>query len=59
MTKPSNEPQIYRLLMKLRTGGVLVSSKDCSPEEIALATARDRFVVDGDGFGYVWRPPTG
>jgi hypothetical protein len=58
MTKTPYEPRIYRLLMKLRTGGVIVSSKDCSPDEIAIATANDRFVVDSDGFGYLWRPPS-
>lgn len=38
-------------------GGAIVSSNDCSPMEIADARATDRFWVDENGFGFVWRSP--
>lgn len=36
-------------------GGAIVSSNECSQLEIDDARATDRFFVDEDGFGYVWR----
>ena len=44
-------------LEKLRDGGAIVSSNECSELEIANARTTDRFFVDDDGFGYVWRTP--
>lgn len=53
-----SEPQLYRLLMRLRNGGALVSAAICPAEELKIAQIEDRFVMDSDGFAYVWRPPT-
>lgn len=36
-------------------GGAIVSSNECTTLEIADARAGDRFFIDGDGFGFVWR----
>lgn len=38
-------------------GGAIVSSNECSEMEIVNARATDRFYVDEDGMGYVWRIP--
>ena len=43
-------------LEKLKEGGTIVSSNDCSPYEISLARCCHRFFVDAQGFGYVYRP---
>jgi hypothetical protein len=37
-------------------GGEIVCSAGCSSFEIALANKEDRFFVDADGLGYVFRP---
>jgi hypothetical protein len=38
-------------------GGAIVSSNECSLEEIEIARAEDRFYVDSATcFGYVWDP---
>lgn len=42
-------------LKKLREGGAIVSSNQCSTLEIDDARASNRFFVDEDGYGYVWR----
>lgn len=42
-------------LEKLRDGGAIVSSNECSELEIMDARATDRFFADDEGFGYVWR----
>lgn len=44
-------------LFKLRSGGAIVSSNECSEIEISNARVTDRFFVDNDGYGYVWRTP--
>ena len=36
-------------------GGAIVSSNDCTPEEIATARAENRFAVDPAAFGFVRR----
>jgi hypothetical protein len=43
-------------LKKLRDGGNVVSSNDCSEAEVAYAQACGRIYVDEDGFGYIYRP---
>ncbi len=35
-------------------GGAIISSSDCTPEEIADARANDNFFVDACNLGYVW-----
>lgn len=50
-------PTSDELLRMLRNGGVIVSSGDCSPLEIAQARTCRRMHVDGMGCGYVYRPP--
>ncbi|MBL1176935.1 hypothetical protein [Pantanalinema sp. GBBB05] len=42
-------------LKKVREGGAIVCSGECSEVEIANAQATNRWFVDEDGFGYVWR----
>lgn len=37
-------------------GGAIVSSNDCSTDEIAIARQENRFYVDADSYGYVWVP---
>ena len=44
-------------LVKLRYGGAIVSSNECSEMEIVNAKATNRFFVDNHNFGYVWRTP--
>ncbi|MCK9587968.1 MAG: hypothetical protein WC069_06405 [Candidatus Shapirobacteria bacterium] len=45
-----------QFLKQLATnGGAIVSSNSCSEMEIADAKATDRFFVDEEGFGFVWR----
>lgn len=45
-----------KLFNKLVTyGGAIVSSNECSSLEISEARSGDRFFVDGDGYGFVWR----
>jgi hypothetical protein len=47
----------YEFLKLLaRKGGTIVSSNDCTVEEIAAARAEKRFYVDADSFGYVYVP---
>lgn len=54
----ANRIDIYRLLMKLQANrGSIVSSVDCTPDEITIATADKRVFWDKDGCGYVYRPP--
>lgn len=43
-------------LTKLHDGGQIVSSGQCSYEEIAIARGCSRFYVDAEHFGYVYRP---
>ena len=44
-------------LKKLKNGGAIVCSGECSEIEIVDARLTDRFFVDEDGFGYVLRYP--
>ena len=45
-----------RFLDKLsQRGGAIVSSNECSEMELADARMTDRFLVDANGYGYVWR----
>jgi len=45
-----------RFLEKLAAkGGAIVSSNECSEIEIADARLTDRFFVDANEYGYVWR----
>lgn len=45
-----------KLFDKVATyGGAIVSSNECSSLEITDAREGDRFFVDGDGYGFVWR----
>lgn len=44
-------------LEKLRSGGAIVSSNECSQMELADANITGRFFIDEDGYGYVWRTP--
>jgi hypothetical protein len=47
----------YEFLKLLaRKGGTIVSSNDCTVEEITVAKAEKRFYVDADSFGYVYVP---
>jgi hypothetical protein len=48
-------PEASDFLKRLREGGTIVSSNDCSADEIALALRDNRFFVDTEGFGYVYR----
>lgn len=49
---------IYDLLMLVRTGGAIVSYRECDSDEIVLARNERRLASDHDGHSYVWRPPT-
>lgn len=53
------ESSLYELLMALRRGGCIVSTAECSAEEIAVARAERRLHVDLGGFGYLYRPTKG
>jgi hypothetical protein len=44
------------LKLLVSNGGSIVSSNDCTVEEIAAARAEKRFYVDADSFGYVYVP---
>ncbi len=45
------------LLQKLKKeSGALVSTKDCSPFEIAIAQTQGNMFVDADGCGFILRP---
>jgi hypothetical protein len=47
----------YEFLKLLASnGGTIVSSNDCTVEEIAAARAEKRFYVDADSLGYVYVP---
>lgn len=45
---------IEEFLQLVTRGGAITSSNECTPEEISLAQAEDRFFVDADGYGYVY-----
>jgi len=45
--------QFLRLLLK---GGTIVCSSECTEFELNIAKACNRFFVDDEGFGYVYRP---
>lgn len=45
-----------RFLQRLAEGGTVVSSNECSVEEITHAQACRRFYVDARSYGYVYRP---
>ena len=47
---------MQQLLEKLKEGGSIVSSNDCSQLEIAEAKACDRMHVDENGFGFIYFP---
>lgn len=36
------------------SGGAIISSSDCTPEEIEAARIEGRFFADDDNDGYVW-----
>lgn len=44
-----------RLLQRLRDGGEIVSTAQCSEAEIVVARAAGRIWVDDAGFGYLYR----
>lgn len=43
-------------ILKLRNGGVIVSSKNCSEMEISQAKVHDNFFIDDNQFGYIYFP---
>lgn len=43
-------------LQLLHEGGAVVSSNECTPEEISEAEAEGRFYTDSEGYGYVYDP---
>lgn len=43
-------------LERLKDGGQIVSTGDCSEIEIAVAFACHRVFVNEDGFGFLYRP---
>lgn len=45
------------LFEKLKFGGRIVSSSDCTHSEIAQAQACERMYIDENGFGFVYFPP--
>lgn len=51
------EGKLEQFFYKLRDGGAIVSSNECSELEISNARTTDRFYVDNDNCGYVWRTP--
>lgn len=51
------QPHIEQAFFRLRDGGALVSSNECSVIEITNARSTNRFFVDDEGFGYVYRTP--
>lgn len=55
MSEPA-ETTLYALLMRVRTGGSLVSGMVLGSDELALAKREKRVYVDKDGFVYVYRP---
>lgn len=46
-----------RFYKKLRGGGAIVAANSCTEEEIAIAKKVDRFFVDEEGFGCIYRLP--
>ena len=44
------------LMLRLKEGGEIVSSNDCTSIEIVQAQAYGRFWVDERAFGYLYRP---
>jgi len=46
---------IKQLILKLRGGGVIISSDNCTLCEISSSMANDNMWVDEDGFGYVYK----
>jgi len=50
------EPSLITFVIQLRNGGSIISSSACDETEIAVARACGRMYVDGEGFGYVYRP---
>lgn len=48
------EPTIYKLMMMLRNGGKIVSSRSCTPDEWQLGIREKRIFLDDDGNGYIY-----
>lgn len=47
---------VLGFLALLKNGGVMVSSADCTPDEISDARKQGHLWVDFQGFGYVYVP---
>ena len=59
MSTKNNEFDIIKLcdfISKLREGGIIVCSGECSILEIQKARISNRLYVDQDGFGYIYFP---
>ncbi len=50
-----DEPRIYEMLMRLRSGGTITVSAYCTNAEVAEAKAQRRYYEDKDGVGYVYK----
>lgn len=50
------DAEMYRVLMRLREGGSLVCSVECTNYEIITAHLSKNLYTDKDGYQYIYRP---